>query len=105
MKFPKVTRRHCPSCKAHTEHKVSISKKRGRGQTRPLSRDSTKRVRLRGERRGVGNHGKRSKPPVGKWKRVGKKLSQKTDFRYLCTVCKKTHCQKTGLRTRKVELI
>ena len=103
MKKPKNMKRHCPFCNKHTEQKVSQSKGKGRNAAHPLSVGSKKRVRARGERRGVGNLGRYSKPP--KPKMTGKKLSKKTDFRYQCSVCKKSRAQSSGLRAKKVELI
>ena len=103
MKVPKITKRHCPKCKKHTEQKVTQSKRRARNATRPLSYGSVKRVKMRGERRGAGNHGKYSKPT--KPKMIGKKLTKKTDFRYLCPVCKKSSAQSSGFRAKKVEII
>ncbi|MFC1648085.1 50S ribosomal protein L44e [Nanoarchaeota archaeon] len=104
MKIPKATRRHCPFCKKHTAQKVAQAKKRGRNASRPLSRFSASRLALRGRRRGAGNKGKYSKPAIASFKRVGKKTSKKTDFRYTCQECQKTHSQKSGIRTKKVEL-
>lgn len=95
--------RHCPRCNKHTPHKVTQAKARGRNQKHPLSIGSKKRVRLRGQRRGVGNLGKYSKPP--KPKMVGKKLTKKTDFRYQCGECKKMSVQSSGIRAKKIELI
>jgi large subunit ribosomal protein L44e len=103
MKKPKTVKRHCPYCKKHTEHKVLISKKRAKGSAHPLSFGSKHRTRKRGQWRGFGNLGKYSKPP--KPKMVGKKLSKKTDFRYQCKVCGKSHSQKDGFRAKKVELV
>ena len=103
MKIPKATRRHCPFCRKHTDQKVAQNKARGRSQSHTLSRGSTKRVRMRGERRGFGNLGKYSKPP--KPKMTGKKLSKKLDLRYTCSVCKKTSCQSSGIRAKKVEMV
>ena len=103
MKVPKITKRHCPKCKKHTEQKVTQSKRRARNATRPLSYGSIKRVKQRGERRGAGNHGKYSKPT--KPKMIGKKLTKKTDFRYQCSVCKKYSAQSGGIRAKKVEII
>lgn len=105
MKLPKLMKRHCPYCNKHTEHKVSISKKRARNATHPLSWGSKHRTAGRGARAGTGNLGKYSKPPISKWKRVGKKLTQKTDLRYQCQVCQKMHCQSKGIRVKKLELI
>ncbi|RME53473.1 hypothetical protein D6783_01900 [Candidatus Woesearchaeota archaeon] len=103
MKKPKTTRRFCPACKKHTEQKIFQGKKRGRSATHPLSYGGTKRVKLRGERRGAGNLGKYSKTP--KPKRQGKKLAKRTDFRYTCTACSKTFTQPSGIRAKKVEII
>jgi len=103
MKRPKITKRHCPKCKKHTEQKVVQAKRRARNATRPLSFGSTHRVKARGQRRGAGNLGRYSKPP--KPKMVGKKLSKKTDFRYECSVCHKQHSQSGGFRAKKVEII
>lgn len=103
MKRPKTINRHCPHCNKHSEHKVAIAKKKAKGGTHPLSHGSKKRTRMRGEWRGIGNLGKYSKPP--KPKMVGKKLSKKTDFRYTCSDCKKTHMQSSGIRAKKIELV
>ncbi len=103
MKIPKQTRRHCPKCGKHTEQKVTQNKARGRSSAHPLSAGSTKRIRLRGERRGSGNLGRYSKPP--KPKMTGKKMTKKTDLRYTCSECKRVFTQKTGKRAKKVELV
>ncbi|MDD3175583.1 MAG: 50S ribosomal protein L44e [Candidatus Nanoarchaeia archaeon] len=103
MKVPKLMNRHCPYCNKHTEHKVSLAKRRARNASRPMSFGSTHRVKARGERRGAGNLGKYSKPT--KPKMIGKKQSKKTDFRYECTVCKKQHAQSSGIRAKKVEFV
>ncbi|MBN1275376.1 50S ribosomal protein L44e [Candidatus Woesearchaeota archaeon] len=103
MKVPKVTNRHCKHCGKHTEHKVTIAKRKGRSASHPLSKGGTPRVRARGLRRGAGNLGRYSKPT--KPKMSGKKLSKKTDFRYECAVCKKTTSQASGTRAKKVELV
>jgi len=103
MKQPKVIKRHCAKCAKHTEHKVSISKRKGRSTAHPMSKGATSRVQARGLRRGTGNLGRYSKPT--KPKLSGKKLSKKTDFRYECGSCKKTSVQSTGIRAKKVELV
>ena len=38
-----------------------------------------------------------------KWKRTGVKSSKKTDLRFACQVCKKTHIKGSGTRAKKVE--
>lgn len=105
MKIPKATKRHCPKCKKHTPHKVVESKNRGRSKSHPLSRFGARRLSDRGERTGAGNHGKFSKPAIKNWRRTGKKLSKKTDLRYMCETCKSTHAQPEGTRTKKLELV
>jgi len=102
MKTPKEVMRHCPFCKKHTKHIVSLAKRKAKGSTHPLSTGSKVRTKLRGFWKGTGNLGRYSKPP--KPKMVGKKLTKKTDFRYKCSVCKKSHMQKKGIRAKKVEL-
>ncbi|MCF7866271.1 50S ribosomal protein L44e [Candidatus Woesearchaeota archaeon] len=105
MKVPKSIKRHCPKCNKHTEQKVTESKNKGRSKSHPLSRFGSRRLTDRGERTGVGNHGKFSKPAIKSWRRTGKKLSKKTDLRYSCAVCKKMSVQSEGKRAKKLELI
>ena len=61
------------------------------------------RARRRGQARGIGNMGRYSKPAISKFKMTGKKASKKTDLRYECSECKKTHIQREGFRSRKIE--
>lgn len=103
MKVPKQVKRHCPNCNKHTVQKVTQNKARGRSSAHPLSRGSTKRIRQRGLRRGHGNLGRYSKPP--KPKMTGKKMTKKTDLRYTCSVCNRMFVQKSGIRTKKVEMV
>lgn len=105
MKKPKAMKRYCANCKKHTEHKVAESKSRGRSKANPLSRFGLSRLLGRGRKRGAGNNGKYSKPPIKKWKLTGKKTTKKTDLRYTCPECKKSSVQTTGVRTKKLELI
>jgi|TARA_Y100000310_G_scaffold73179_1_gene69350 large subunit ribosomal protein L44e len=101
MKLPKTVKRLCPYCKKHTEHKITQAKSRTPGSARPMGRYSKART---GFGKGHGNLGRYgSKPPVGRWKMTGSKGSKKTDFRYECKVCKKSHVQKKGIRAKKVE--
>ena len=105
MKIPKTRNKYCPTCKKHTEHKVTHVKVKGMFSARPLSRhNKTTRVKWRGKL-GFGNHGKYSKPALTKSKMFGKKTSKKTDFRFQCGVCKKMHAQKYGIRAKKVEFV
>jgi len=100
MKIPKMKKRYCPFCKKHTEHKVTQSKKRAPSS---LSHGSKYRARGRGKARGHGNLGRYSKPAITKFKRAGKKSSKKTDLRYECKECKKSHAQRKGIRAKRVE--
>ena len=54
--------------------------------------------------RGAGNQGRYSKKAISKFKMTGKKGSKKTDLRYKCKTCKKSHVQRKGVRAKKVEL-
>jgi len=103
MKIRKTINRYCPFCRKHTEHKVSLAKKKGRSTAHPMSKGSKVRVKARGLRRGYGNLGRYSKPP--KPKMGGKKLSKKTDFRFTCKACNRTHTQSHGVRAKKIELV
>jgi len=105
MKIPKTLMRHCPTCNKHTEHTVTLAKKKGLSSVHTQSRSSLVRVQARGSRRGAGNQGRFSRKPIGSRKMSGKKLTKKTDFRYACKVCGKQHTQKKGKRSKKVEII
>ena len=100
MKLPKITKRYCPYCKKHTEHKVSLTKKKS---PRSMTYGSKVRAKLRGAARGTGNLGRYSKPAISKFKMTGKKSSKKLDLRYQCKECKKISVQKKGFRAKKVE--
>lgn len=100
MKLPKTIKRHCPFCKKHTEHKITQTKKHNPSS---LTYGSKHRARKRGKARGIGNRGRYSKPAISKFKMTGKKQSKKTDLRFECSVCKKTHVQRKGFRAKKIE--
>ena len=103
MKIPKSMRRYCPYCKKHTEHKVAQAKGKTHGTAKPLSKYGKKRA---GFKKGYGNLGRYgSKPPITKFKMAGKKSTKKTDLRYTCKTCNKTHTQKRGIRAKKVEFV
>jgi len=105
MKYPKVVRRLCPYCKKHTEHKVTNERFRGLNKAHPMSHGSKSRARARGRRRGMGNWGRFSRPPISQWTMTGAKVSKKTDLRYQCKECKKTHAQRKGVRAKRVEMV
>ena len=102
MKIPKTIKKLCTTCKTHTAQKVTPNKKRTASS---LSLGSKYRARKRGQARGVGSHGKYSRPAVTKFKRTGAKNTKKTDLRYSCTVCKKMSVQPEGIRSKRVEFI
>lgn len=102
MKKPKTMMRYCKYCKKHTEHKVAQTK---RGAPSSMSYGSKVRARKRGVARGMGNRGRYSKPAITKFKMTGKKMTKKTDLRYTCKECKKSHVQKKGIRAKRVEFI
>ena len=102
MKKPKVINRYCPFCKKHAEHKIVQSKKKAASS---LTYGSKHRARTRGRARGTGNLGRYSKPAVTKFKMTGKKATKKLDLRFECKNCKKSHVQKAGIRTKRLELI
>ena len=103
MKLPKLVKRYCPHCKKHTEHSVRNQSFKGLNKKHTQSRGSQTRVKKRGLRRGFGNLGKFSRGALGSWKRYGKKSSKKTDLRYTCKECNKTHVQKQGFRAKRIE--
>lgn len=103
MKIPKLVKRYCPHCKKHTEHKVSMAKKKTHGTAHPMAKAGKVRTRFG---KGMGNLGRYgSKPAIGSFKMTGKKTSKKTDLRYECKICKKTHTQRKGFRSKKIEFV
>ncbi|PIY60011.1 50S ribosomal protein L44e [Candidatus Woesearchaeota archaeon CG_4_10_14_0_8_um_filter_47_5] len=105
MKVPKSIKRLCPYCKKHVAHKVTLAKRKTPGSAHPMGYGSKKRMKRRGEGRGAGNKGKLSKGAISGWKMTGKKVTKKSDFRYTCSECKKTHMQKKGIRAKRFELV
>lgn len=97
-------KRLCPFCKKHTEHKVLNQKFKGLNKTHTQTKGSKTRSKKRGQRTGIGNLGRFSRPAIAKWKKTGAKTSKKTDLRYTCQECKKTHIQKKGIRAKKIEM-
>ena len=102
MKLPKIRKTFCPYCRKHTEHKIFQVKK---GSASSLSYGSKYRAKKRGQARGFGNLGKYSKPAITKWKMTGKKSTKKTDLKYQCLECKKSHLQKKGFRAKRIEIV
>lgn len=103
MKIPKKTRRFCPHCNKHTEHKIALAKQGGRNAAHPQSRYGASRVKRRGENVGIGNQGRYSKPAIKSWKRKTK-ATKKSVLVYTCQVCKKAHITKKGIRSSKLQV-
>ena len=104
MKYPREMRRLCPTCKKHTTQNVTNQKFKGLNKAHPQSRGSMTRTRKRGRRRGNGNWGRFSRPPIASWTMTGAKVSKKTDLRYTCKECKKINVQRKGVRMKRFEL-
>jgi large subunit ribosomal protein L44e len=102
MKIPKKINRYCPYCRKKTEHKVADVSTGGKRGT--LTQGSISRAKKRGLARGIGNKGRwGSRPAISKWKRKTKS-TKKTNLHYTCSECKKTHIQKKGTRTSKLQI-
>ncbi|MEK6822718.1 MAG: 50S ribosomal protein L44e [Nanoarchaeota archaeon] len=102
MKLPKTRNTYCPTCKKHSEHRVLQAKRKTPNSAHPMSYGGKMRAKLRG-RRGAGNQGRYSKPPVSKWTMAGRKTSKKVDLRFECVKCKKQHIAGNSWRAKKVE--
>lgn len=98
MKFPKKTKRYCPTCKKQTEQKVKLV---GTGFKRgTMTRGSISRAKKRGLGKGIGNKGKwGSKPAISKNKRKSK-TNKKTNIMYTCSVCGKSK-YRAGKRNKR----
>jgi len=99
MKLPKKTKRFCPKCNAHTDHKidvVSTGHKRG-----TLTWGSLSRARKRGSNRGYGNQGRYSKKAVKSLKMKTKTTTRKVLI-YTCQKCKKSTLGKKSRRVSKL---
>ena len=90
MIVPKVQRRFCPKCRAHTEHTLEDAKRKPR---RTLARGQRRFLR---KMRGYGSFPKEN--PKGR-----EKPTRKVDWRFKCMQCKKLHPIGYGFRTKKIE--
>ncbi len=90
MKMPKTQRKYCIYCKKHTEHKVDDAKRKPR---RTVARGQRRFLR---KMKGYGSFPKEN--PKGR-----EKPTRKTDFRFKCSECKKSHNVGRGFRTKKIE--
>lgn len=99
MKIRKSTKRYCPKCRKHTDHKISQVKSGSKRGT--LKRGSIQRA-IKRSVPGTGNKNRWGSKPA-KPKRTGAKASKKTNIKYTCQVCKKSTLQKKGIRAKKIE--
>ncbi len=90
MLIPKTQNRYCPFCRKHTPHTVEEAKRHTRRESSKSQR------RFRRKLAGYGSFPKEN--PHGR-----EKATRKTDFRYVCTVCKKKHAIGNGFRVKKIE--
>ena len=104
MKIKKKQSRYCKHCKKHTEHTLSIAKKRDRGS---LKKGSLARLAKRGlGKAGYGNKGKYSRKAKSAWKRSGAKPGKKFDLRFKCKICNKTSVSSSkAIIAKKLEFI
>ena len=90
MIIPKTQQRYCPFCRKHTEHIVEEAKRKPRRQ------DTRSQRRFLRKMKGYGSFPKEN--PKGR-----EKPTRKSDFRYVCSVCKKKHPIGKGFRVKKIE--
>jgi len=91
MKMPKTVKIYCPFCKKHTEHEVSLAKKRPR---RKLAQGQRRFLR---KMKGYGSFPKEN--PKGR-----EKPTRKVDLRFKCKECGKTHTKGKGFRVKKLQI-
>lgn len=95
MKMPRKRSMYCPTCRKHTDHTISIARKRKRGELRKGHRRFRRKVKPGGKTRGGRGFPKSSQ------KR--EKPTRRPDLRYTCTKCKKSQT-KPCIRTKSLEL-
>lgn len=93
MKYSKAVRVHCPTCNKHTEHTVSLAKRKARGKARPMSQAQR---RFKAKLQGYGSFPRPNPHGEGK-------PTKKVDLRLKCKECGKSHT-KRGFRAKKFEL-
>lgn len=91
MKFPRSVNRYCPTCRKHTQHKVSVYKK---GKERMLNHG---RRRVERKKRGYGSFPKEIF-------HKNAKINKKSLTMFECPDCGKTHYGQ-AYRVKKFELV
>jgi large subunit ribosomal protein L44e len=93
MKYPKSMMTYCPYCKKHTEHVVSLNKRKGRGAAHPQSKAQR---RFKAKLKGYTSFPRPNPKGDGK-------PTKKVDLRLKCKACSKMH-RKKGFRAKKFEI-
>lgn len=93
MKYPKIVRRYCPTCRKHTEFEVKREKVGRKRRT-----DAQGQRRFNRKLKGFGSF-PRPNP------KDRQKPTRKVDLRFKCKECKKTHVIGKGFRVKKFEII
>jgi large subunit ribosomal protein L44e len=93
MIYPKTMRTYCPKCAKHTEHTVSLNKRKARGKAHPMSQAQRRFKQL------LKGYGSFPRPnPKGDGK-----PTKKVDLRLRCKECGKMQT-KRGFRVKKFEI-
>lgn len=92
MKMPKTIRTYCPFCRRHTQHTVSIVKRR---KARALSWGQRQFERTL---KGYGGFPRPKAEDRGK-------PTKKYDLRFKCNECGKMHTRGKGIRVKVLELV
>jgi large subunit ribosomal protein L44e len=96
MKIPKQVKRYCPSCKAHTVHKVILEKTK----PKPTTRKGALKWGVRHYAEVSSGYGGSPRPIIHE----KAKVTKKANLKYECTVCKKAHFKQRPKRVKKVEI-
>lgn len=96
MKGPKQTKRYCPYCKKHTEHKISVH--------RTKARPKTKKHGLKWGVRHVGRifagYGGSPRKTINV-----SKTTKKVALKFQCLICNKIHFKQNPIRLKKFEQV
>ncbi len=88
--------RYCPTCKKHTEQKVSVFRTKARPKTK-----------ITGLKRGVRHVGEIFMGYGGSPRKTinVSKTTKKIAIRYECLICKKSHFKQNPIRMKKFEQV
>ncbi|MEM2873947.1 MAG: 50S ribosomal protein L44e [Candidatus Nanoarchaeia archaeon] len=97
MKIPKQVKKYCPSCRAHTLHKVVIEKTK----PRPKTKKKALKWGVRHYAYIESGYGGSPRPIIHE----KAKVTKKANLKFQCTKCNKAHFKQSPRRVRKVELV